>query len=232
MVEALRDRRFAALCGMFGVAALGAYFAAPALLNWPYAGASAVSLTAYAMGHQTLFYLGAWLQITGTVLCVAFFLYLVRMAGASDSLTGTLVTVAATALLSTVLVEGALLVAVPMAAAADDTATVATTFALSNGVFVRVFPLAPSSLTYIALGLAMLSSPRFHRGYGFAAIAIGGAFELAGFAAVFVSAALIVIAVLAAGQALWILAVAIGLLRSPAAVPHQTPAALAMGGRS
>jgi hypothetical protein len=228
MAEAVTREKLASACGIGGVLALTAYFAAPAFLDWPYAGASAATLTAYATDHQTLFYLGAWLQGTGTLLCVGFFLYLVRVAGAKEHLSATLVTVASTALLSVVLVESALLVAVPMAAAAGDAPTVATAFALSNGVFVRVFPLAPSSLTYLALGVLLLSSPRFQRSYGWAAIVIGVTFELAGLAAVFVNAALIVIASLAAGQVLWILAMAVELWRRAGVTGEETAPTSAM----
>jgi hypothetical protein len=200
---------------------LTAYFAAPAFLGWPYAGASPAQLTAYAANHQSLFFAGAWLQSTGTLLCVAFFLSLVRLAGALDRLPGMLVMVGAAALLSVVLVESALMVAVPTAAAAGDSATVATTFALSNGVFLRVYPLAPASATYFALGLMILTSRQLHRLYGYMALGLGAAFELAGIAAIFSSAALIVIAVLAAAQVLWIVAAAIGFWRlaNPATAP-------------
>lgn len=206
--------RLVALCGIAGTVALTVYFAAPALTAWPYAGASPAQLSSYALHHQTLFYAGAWLQSTGTLLCVVFFLYLVRSTGGPQGLVQTIVIVSATSLLSIVLVESALLVAVPMAASAGDPTTAATTFALSNGVFVRVFPLAPSSATYIALGLALLNSGRLDRGFAYSALIIGAAFELAGIAAIFSAGALIVLAALAAGQALWVAAAAIALWRS------------------
>lgn len=206
--------RLTAASGAAGTLALAAYFAAPAFLAWPFAGASPARLTAYALDHASLFYGGAWLQSTGTLLSVIFFLALVRMTGAASGLPATLVAVAATSLLSIVLAESAFMVAVPMAAAAGDTGTVATTFALSNGVFVRVFPLAPASATYIALGFTLLSSGPIHRGFGYAAIALGTVFELGGIAAIFSNAALIVLAVLAAGQALWVAAAAVALWRT------------------
>ncbi|HEX7263899.1 MAG TPA: hypothetical protein VF383_06950 [Candidatus Dormibacteraeota bacterium] len=206
--------RLTAASGMAGTLALAAYFAAPAFLDWPFGGASPARLSAYAVDHQVLFYAGAWLQSTGTLLCVIFFLALVRMTGAAGGLSATLVIVSAASLLSIVLVESAFMVAVPMAASAGDTSTVATSFALSNGVFVRIFPLAPSSATYIALGLALLSRGPLHRGFGYAAITIGAAFELGGIVAIFSSLALVVLAVLAAGQALWVAAAAVALWRS------------------
>jgi uncharacterized membrane protein YoaT (DUF817 family) len=214
MVHSKSAMRLTAASGVAGTLALIAYFVAPALLGWPFSGASPARLSTYALDHAGLFYAGAWLQSTGTLLSVIFFLALVRMTGAAGGLPATLVIVTAASLLSIVLVESAFMVAVPLAAAADDTATVATTFALSNGVFVRVFPLAPSSATYIALGLALLSRGPLHRGFGYAAITIGAAFELGGIVAIVSSPAVVVLAVLAAGQALWVAGAAIALWRS------------------
>lgn len=215
--DAISERRLrilAALCGIAGPICLTVYFAAPAFSNWPYAGASAGRLTSYALGHQSLFYAGAWFQVTGTLLCVIFFLAILQLAGATTRLPGLLVIVASTTLLGLVLVEAALLVAIPIAAAGGDTATVVTTFDLSNGVFVRVFPLAPASASYIALGAVILSSGLLHRRFGFAAIGLGVAFELAGMIAVLSSAGLILAIALSVGQELWIVAAAIALWRS------------------
>ena len=211
-----RRRIAAALCGIAGPIALTVYFAAPALSNWPYAGASAAQLASYALGHQRLFYAGAWLQVTGTLLSVAFFLAIVDLARATSRLPGVLVIACSTALLGLVLVEAALLVAVPMAAANGDSATVVTTFDLSNGVFVRIFPLAPASITYIALGAVILGSEVLHRWFGLTAVGLGIAFELAGLIAVFSTGGLVLTIVLSTGQELWIVAAAISLLRLPA----------------
>lgn len=207
-------RFLAVFCGIAGPIALTVYFAAPAFSQWPYAGASAAQITTYALGHPSLFYAGACFQVTGTLLCVVFFLAILQIAGATMRLPGLLVIVAATSLLGLVLVEAALLVAVPAAAAAGDTATAVTTFDLSNGPFVRVFPLAPASVTYIALGAVLLGSRLLQPWFGFASIGLGIAFELAGMIAVFSSTGLIVTIVLSAAQELWIVTAAIALWRS------------------
>ena len=207
-------RFLAVFCGIAGPIALTVYFAAPAFSSWPYAGASAAQITSYAVGHQSLFYAGAWFQVTGTLLCVVFFLAILQMAGTTARLPGLLVIVASTTLLGLVLVEAALLVAVPSAAAAGDTATALTTFDLSNGAFVRVFPLAPASVTYIALGVVLLGSRLLQRWLALVAIGLGIAFELAGMIAVFSSAGLIMTIVLSAAQELWIVAAAIAVWRS------------------
>ncbi len=71
-----------------------------------------------------------------------------------------------------------------MAAASGDTATVVTTFDLSHGVFVHVFPLAPASVCYVALGAVNLGSGLLRCRFGDVAIGLGLALELAGPAAV------------------------------------------------
>ena len=219
MRDSITLERIAAAAGFGGAALLVAYFTAPALLSWPYAGDTPTHLAAYAESHQGLFYAGAWLQSTGTLLSVVFFLGLVLLAGALNRLPGIVVVVAATALLAVVLIESAFLVAVPMAASSGDLAGVSTTFDLSNGVFVRVFPLAPSTATYIALGIVLLPSAVLARPFAYAALAIGVAFEVAGLASIFTSWAVIAAAVMGAAQAAWVVAAAVALWRRASQAP-------------
>lgn len=207
------SRRIAGLCGIGGPIALTIYFAAPALTNWPYAGASAARLTAYANQHQTLFFAGAWFQATGTLLSIVFFLAIVQLAGAAARLPGLIVIVASAALLGLVLVEAAMLMEVPLAAANGDAATVVTTFDLSNGVFARIFPLAPASAAYVGLGAVILGSTVLHRWFGYVAVGLGLAFEVAGIIALFTTIGLILAIILSVVQELWIIAAAIALLR-------------------
>jgi hypothetical protein len=215
--------RLAAVFGLLGSLLLVAYFLAPFLVGWPLDGGTPGQLTAYALTHQTTFYAGAWLQTTGTLLCVVFFVALVRLAHLESSLAGMLVLVGSTCLLAVVVVESALTVAVPTAASNGDAATVSTTFTLVNGVFARVFPLAPSSATYIALGLVLLSAGVINRWFGYVALAIGLGFEVAGAAAVFISAFATVLAVLGAGQAVWLISAALALWRgAPVTTPVST----------
>jgi hypothetical protein len=206
--------KLGAACGLAGPAALAVYFAAPAFAGWPYAGEPAAAVARYATSHATLFLVGTWLQGTGTVLCVVFFVVLLHATGPLSRLAAAIALVSAGALLSIVLVEGAFLAAVPSAAAAGDSSTVATAFALSNGAFLRVFPIAPASLTYVALGAAVLGSPVLDRRLPVIAIGLGVAFELAGLASVFTGYALAAIAVLSALQAIWIAAAAVSMWRS------------------
>jgi hypothetical protein len=106
--------RLGAVAGVAGPLLLAAYFGAPALAGWPFSGASPDALMAYARAHVLLFYVGGWLQATGALLSGVFFLVLVQMSGARDRLEGLIVAVGVAVLLSLVLVEGALLEAVPI----------------------------------------------------------------------------------------------------------------------
>jgi hypothetical protein len=210
-VSGWRFRRWAAAAGVAGPVALVVYFTAPALVGWPYAGGSADQVAAFARSHETLFYAGAWLQATGTLLSVVFFLALVLLARATACLSGLVVIVGSASLLAVVLVEAAFLVAVPIAAANNDNGTVATAFAMSNGVFVRVFPLAPASATLIGLGAILRRGDVLDRRFGTAALGIGAAFVIGGVISVFATAGLLLIVLLSVGQAIWTAVAAINL---------------------
>jgi hypothetical protein len=201
-------------CGILGAVAVALYFVLPAFLAWPYAGASGRAIVDYANAHSTLFYAGAWLQVTGTLLCVVFFVSIVRLARPTLEVAELLAVVGAAVLLSTVVIEAALLVAVPIAADAGDVGTATSTFALSNGVFVRVFPLAPASLTLVALGIVLLRSTVSRRLTAWTAVGLGAAFELAGLLAIVSSVAVAAAVVLSIAQGLWVLAAAAELLAS------------------
>jgi hypothetical protein len=73
-------RLLAAACGLVGVIALGVYFgAAPPL---PPLDAGPAQVADIGMRDHGILFLGAWLQATGTLLCVVFFIALVQLAGA------------------------------------------------------------------------------------------------------------------------------------------------------
>lgn len=208
-------RRWGAFAGVAGPVLLVVYFVTPALVGWPYAGASPDRLIAFANGHALLFYAGGWLQVTGALLSVLFFLVLLQLSGARARLAGAATLVGAALLLAVVTVEAALLEAVPMAAAGGDRATVATTFALSNGVFSRIFPLAPAPLLFAGIGVALHAARVLPRVFARSALALAGLFVLAGVAAVVGTPGLIAAIALSVAQALWIAAAAVALARTP-----------------
>ena len=197
--------RWAAAAGVAGPLLLAAYFAAPALAGWPYAGASPEVLSAYARSHALLFYAGGWLQATGAVLSVLFFMALLHLTGRRDHAAARVVYVGGAVLLGVVLIEAALLEAVPMAAANGDRSTVAVTFALSNGVFARIFPLAPAPMVFAGIGLALPGTALLPAPMVTAALVIALLFVLAGVAAIFGTAGLILAIVMSIVEAVWIL---------------------------
>jgi hypothetical protein len=59
-----------------------------------------------------------------------------------------------------------------------DTATVATRFTLSNGVFVRVFALAPAPAVFAGIAAVLFGSRVLARGFAWTALAVAALFEL------------------------------------------------------
>jgi hypothetical protein len=208
-----RLRILGALAGITGPVLLAAYFTAPALVRWPDAGASPGRLTVYATAHRLLFYGGGWLQATGALLSIVFFLVLLQLSGAGGTLAGSATVTGCALLLSVVAIEAALLEAVPMAAANGDQATVATTFALSNGVFARIFPLAPAPLVFAGIGVALSGASILPRVFARTVVLISALFFVAGLAAVFATAGLILAIVMSVVETIWIAAAAIALAR-------------------
>jgi len=204
-------RKFGMVCGIIGPLLLTMYFATPAFVSWPNASVPPDQLVQFAKTHEVVFYLGAWLQSTGALLSVIFFLVLVQLAGAQRHLAGLITIVAVALLLTVVVIEAAMLVAVPFGAANNDAATVATTFALSNGVFVRVFPLAPATAVFAGTAAVLFRGHVLAIGFAWSALAIAALFELAGIAAIFSAAGLTLAIVLSIAQEVWIIAAAVGL---------------------
>lgn len=140
-----------------------------------------------------------------------FFILLADLAGVGSTLIGRLVVLGSALLLTVVVVEATFLVAVPVAAASADTATISTAFSFSNGVFSRVFPLAPAPLLFAATGAALWNRSILRRGWAVSALVIAGLFEVAGIAAIFSSIGLIFAVAMSVVQGIWILVAAITL---------------------
>ena len=202
-----------AASGILGAIALAVYFAVPWFVNWPMGNVSSEQLATFATHNRSIFFLGAWFQGVGSLLSVLFFLGIVWLARATNRLAGLLTVAASAVLLGLSLVEGAFLMTVPLAVASGHAATAQTTFDLSTISFVHVFPIVPVPAVLFALGAVILGSSVLPRSVGAAALAIGAAFEIVGFAALFNDAFVVPIIGLLVVDELWIIAAALSLLR-------------------
>ena len=89
-------------------------------------------------------------------------------------------------------------------------------FALSNGVFARIFPLAPAPMVFAGIGFALSGTGVLPRVFARTAVLICGLFLIAGLAAVFATAGLILAIAMSVVEAVWIAAAAIALARTTA----------------
>jgi hypothetical protein len=155
--------------------------------------------------------MGAWLQGTGAALCVTFFVAVAELAATGSAFARALTITGAALLLAVVLLEAAFMVAVPDAARAGDLATVGMAFALSNGAFVRVFPIVPAPFLFAAIGIVLSSSTLLPRGYAMSAWILAALFEVAGLAAIFTTLGIVAAIALSILQSFWIFASAVTL---------------------
>ena len=207
----------AAACGLVGVIALGIYFgAAPPL---PPLDAGATQVADIGIRDHGILFLGAWLQATGTLLCVVFFTTLVHLAGGVRRLSGLLAVVGAATLLTVSVIEGAFTIDWAQAAVNGHPAVALSSYDVMT-VFVHVFPVAPAPLVYLSLGAVLLGSDVLPRRFGHLALLLGAAFAVVGLSGLYVAPLLTLVVV--GSQSLWILAAAVWLLahsRRPGAAP-------------
>jgi hypothetical protein len=209
-------RLLTALCGVVGTALLTTYFlAAPPL---PAPNASVTDITSVAAQYHNTWYLGAWIQATGSTLSLIFFLALVHLSGASTKFAGILTQFGAAVLLSVTLIEGALTIELAQAALNGHADTSVASYDLMS-VFVHIFPLAPAPLILIPLGIILFGSGLLPRALAVLALALGGLYIVAGLAGLFTTPLLTLIPL--GLQALWVLAAAIilAVTRSTTAQP-------------
>lgn len=165
--------------------------------------ASLAQVMSAAIRYHNLWFLGTWLQATGSLLSVVFFLALVQRAGATTHQAGLLTILGATVLLSLVLVEGVFTVDLAQAAVDGHQIASLTSFDIMT-VFISIYPIVPAPLIYLALGSVL---PRI---FGHLAIGLGIAFEIVGFVGLFTTSVLTLVVL--SLQALWVLAAALAWL--------------------
>jgi hypothetical protein len=213
-MSAQLSRILIALCGILGTVLLGLYFGvgfSVGLAQLP-PNTTAAQVVSIGREYRNLWFLGTWLQATGSLLAVVFFLALVQRAGRTASLAGLLTIVGSAVLLAVVLVEGVFTIDLARAAVSGHPTTSLASFDIMS-VFTYVYPIVPAPVIFLALGTILLGSHVLPRVLGYLAFGPGVAFAVVGLIGLFTTSLLTIIVL--SLQALWVLAAAITLLVSP-----------------
>jgi hypothetical protein len=202
-------------CGVLGPLMLGAYFTAPLfatqLGSVLYAAhPTTVQVVNAGRRYHELLYAGTWLQATGALLAVIFFLALADMTGQGRSLAPKITQLGSAVLLAVVLAEAVFTLTWASAAVNGLPASSRASFDLMS-TFIRVFPIVPAPALYLSVGVLLLDSTTLPRAFARLALVLGAAFALTGLAGVFLPAATAATAGLSGLQILWIIAAAITL---------------------
>ena len=210
-MSAQLSRILIALCGILGTVLLGTYFGVGfsiGLAQLP-PDATVAQVVSVATRYHTLWFLGTWLQATGSLLSVVFFLALVHRAGAAVRLAGLLTSLGSAVLLAVVLIEGIFTIDLAQAAVNGHQVTSLTSFDIMT-VFTHIYPIAPAPVIFLALGTILLGSRLLPRVFGYLALGLGIAFEIVGLVGLFTTPVLTLVVL--AFQSLWVLAAAITLM--------------------
>jgi hypothetical protein len=220
-MSAQLSRVLIALSGILGTVLLGLYFGVgfSTGLAQLSSAATQTQVVSVATQYHTLWYLGTWLQATGSLLSVVFFLALVQKSGATARLAGLLTTVGSAVLLAVVLIEGVFTIDLAQAAANGHLETSLTSFDLMT-VFTYIYPIVPAPVIFLGLGTILLGSRLLPRVFGFLAFGLGIAFAIVGLIALFTTAILSIVVL--SLQALWVLAAALTLLVRAGTAPDTT----------
>jgi hypothetical protein len=107
-----------------------------------------------ATQYHDMWFLGTWLQATGTLLSVVFFIAFAHRAGASTQLAGLLTVLGSAVLLAVVLIEGVFTINLAQAAVNGHQATSLTSFDVMT-VFTHIYPIVPAPVIFLALGTVL-----------------------------------------------------------------------------
>jgi hypothetical protein len=202
------SRVLTGLSGILGAILLGTYFGVGfsiGLAQLP-PSATMAQVVSIATQYQSMWYLGTWLQATGSLLSVIFFLALVHRAGGTVRLAGVLTVVGSAVLLAVVLIKGVFTIDLAQAAANGHQVTSLTSFDIMT-VFTHIYPIVPAPLIFLALGTVLLGSRILPRVFGYLSLGLGVAFEIVGLVGLFTTPLLSVLVL--ALQSVWTLAAAI-----------------------
>jgi hypothetical protein len=171
--------------------------------------------------YHELLYAGSWLQATGALLSVIFFLALAGRASTQESMAARIVQLGSAVLVAVVLAEAVFTFTWVGAAVNGQIASSRASFDLM-AAFVRVFPIVPAPAIYLPLGLLLLRGLVLPRAFAYVAVGLGVAFVIFGLVGALLPAAAAGTGGLAALQVIWIIAAAIALHTTAASGPSRT----------
>jgi hypothetical protein len=210
-----------AIAGIIGQCFLSIYFSGILVpRNLVTAMASVTVLSDIVTKHQSEILLDAWLMGIGSFLSVIFYVGLVYISGAIVRFAGLLTIIASTIVLAVALVDVTFMVEAVNAAILGhiDTTKVAFDFVGGQGeAFDYTFIFGPAPMLITSIGIVLLRSDIIPRFFGYAAIAIGVMFFIAGLLSIFyprASAITAVFEIVQLSRGIWILTLAIFILIS------------------
>ena len=168
--------------------------------------------------HRSAIFLDAWLMAIGSFLSVIFYIGLVYISGAIIRFSGLLAIIASAVMLTVALVDVTFMVEAANAAILGhtDTTKVAFDFIAGGGeAFDYTFIFGPAPMLITSIGIVLLGADIIPRFFGYAAIAVGIMFFLAGLSGIFyprASAITAIFEVVQLSRVVWVLSSAIFIL--------------------
>ena len=203
----MSTRRFyilTALCGIFGVIMLITSF----IINVaPPPNPTVAQLIAFGTQHRNALLIGSWLQTIGSLLCVIFAIAIVYLAGATTRLAGWMTMFGGIVLEMVTIIE----VTFYLSAVNGNPATTSLISLDLIAAIQHLFPIVAAPAVFLPVGVVILGSRVLPHVFGYASLALGGVFAIAGLVFLF-SPILLEVVTLSFIQGLWFLTAAISLL--------------------
>ncbi len=180
--------------------------------------ASETKLSDLISKHESAILLDAWLMGIGSFLSVIFYVGIVYISGAIIRFSGLLTIIASSAVLAVALMDVTFMVEATNAAILGHTDTTKVAFDFVGGggeAFDYTFIFGPAPVLITSIGIVLLRSDIIPRFFGYAAIAVGIMFFIAGLLSIFfprASAITIVFEIVQLSRGIWVLTSAIFLL--------------------
>ncbi len=210
--------RLTGICGLLGVVILISGFS---LNPGPPVGASVSQVIVFEQQHRTAILLGGWMQDIGALLCIAFLVAVVVIAGWASRIAALLTLLGGTILVVVSLIEVTWYLLTLQGAASGNAAQVALSLELVKAIQ-HAYSMIAAPAVFIPIGVVILGSRVLPRAFAYLAFLLGGVFLVLGGVVLFDDSLQGIVNVLSAVQGLWFLAAAIAVLvasRSVAKAP-------------